>query len=160
MNPAAERSVLVVDDDPSIRNLLSAVLRRRGLEVDVASNGEDALSALQVRSYRTVLLDLMMPNLNGQGFLTLLAAWPAEKRPLILVVTASDESDLLELDRSLVAGIIRKPFDIFEVAHLVQACSERVHGETSPIIDLAASSSRRRTIPIARQSSDDPEPRR
>jgi two-component system, OmpR family, response regulator len=154
MNATAERTVLVVDDDPSIRNLLSAVLRRRGLEVDVASNGEEALDALRLHSHRIVLLDLMMPHVNGQGFLTLLTSWPAERRPLILVVTASDEADLRELDRSLVAGIIRKPFDIFEVAELVRACAERPQGESSPIIDLAASSSRRRSIPILRPPDD------
>jgi two-component system OmpR family response regulator len=142
--------VLVVDDDPSIRNLLSAVLRRRGLDVDVAANGEEALAALHRQPYRIVLLDLMMPNVNGQSFLAMLSSWPMDRRPLILVVTASDEADLRELDRGLVAGVIRKPFDIFEVADLVRSCAEREPGQSSPLIDLAASSSRRKTIPIGR----------
>jgi DNA-binding response OmpR family regulator len=101
-----------------------AVLLRRGLQVDLAANGAEALHLLAEKRYAILLLDLMMPLVNGQDVVAALTALPPDQRPLILVITAGDESDVRELDRTAVAGVIRKPFDIFEVAELVRACTE------------------------------------
>lgn len=121
-----ERRILVVDDDQAIRNLLCAVLRRRGLEVDVAENGAEGLGMLADRSYGIILLDLMMPLVDGHLFLRRLQDLKIEPRPIVLVISASDESDFRKLERGSVSAIIRKPFDIFELAELVGACVETV----------------------------------
>jgi DNA-binding response OmpR family regulator len=124
----AER-VLVVDDDHAIRNLLRVILRRRELEVDTAADGEEALRKMAAVPYRVLLLDLMMPQVDGHAFLETIAHMEENERPLVLVITASDDSELRRLDRRTVAGIIRKPFDIVEVADLVTACIHRSPAE-------------------------------
>jgi DNA-binding response OmpR family regulator len=121
--------VLVVDDDHAIRNLLRVILRRRELEVDTAADGEEALRKLAAVPYRILLLDLMMPQVDGHAFLETIAHMDEHERPLVLVITASDDGALRRLDRRTVAGIIRKPFDIVEVADLVTACIQRSPAE-------------------------------
>src|SRR5438105_4649873 len=65
MSTQLQKRVLVVDDDASTCELLSVVLEQRGLQVDVASDGQQALDLLRETSYAVVLLDLIMPVLDG-----------------------------------------------------------------------------------------------
>lgn len=105
-----ERRVLVVDDDDAIRALLFTVLRRRGFAVDQARNGLEAMELLDRCSYTLMLLDLMMPRMNGWEVLEQLTRRAVDRRPLVLVLTAGSEPR--DLDSSLVAGTLRKPFDV------------------------------------------------
>ena len=107
---AIEKRVLVVDDDDAIRALLCTILRRRGIPVDSARNGAEALARCEHCRYAIVLLDLMMPHLNGYQVLEVFSGRRREDRPLILVLTAGTEPRHLSAD--LVAGTIRKPFDV------------------------------------------------
>jgi|tagenome__1003787_1003787.scaffolds.fasta_scaffold20766251_3 CheY-like chemotaxis protein len=67
--PSAPRRVLIVDDDPDLSDVLRRVLHRRGYIVQVARNGREALAALrQAQGPDVVLLDLMMPEMNGWEF--------------------------------------------------------------------------------------------
>lgn len=134
VNQHTEQRILVVDDDQAIRNLLCAVLERRGLDVDFAENGAEGLVRLAERPYAIILLDLMMPLVDGHQFLERLRDMKLEPRPVVLVISASDESDFRKLERGSVSAIIRKPFDIFELADLVGACigssSDRSRGDS------------------------------
>jgi CheY-like chemotaxis protein len=105
-----EKRVLVVDDDDAIRALLCTILRRRGIPVDSARNGADALVRCEQCRYDVILLDLMMPELSGYEVLDTFAKRRPEDRPLIIVLTAGAEPRNLSPD--LVAGTIRKPFDV------------------------------------------------
>ncbi len=116
---AKEKRVLVVDDDDAIRALLCTILRRRGLAVDSARNGAEALVRCEQCRYAVVLLDLMMPQLNGYEVLNAFAARRREERPLILVLTAGAEPRDLSAD--LVAGTIRKPFDVEMIVDTISA---------------------------------------
>jgi len=109
--------VLVVDDDAGIRNLLSTGLRRLGLSVDGVNNGAEALDRIEKNDYSVVLLDAMMPIINGLETLNLIAL--TEKRPVILLLTALPDGVIKPLDASLVAAIIRKPFDFWQVTEVV-----------------------------------------
>ena len=60
-----ERSVLVVDDDDAIRTLITRVLLRANFDVAQAGNGSEALAKLRTRPFRTVVLDLMIPRIDG-----------------------------------------------------------------------------------------------
>ena len=123
MNP--DKRVLIVDDDEAIRNLLGAVLRKRSLTVEMAPDGRHALDRLTAgERYDLILLDLMMPNLDGAGFLAHLSALPLEVRPMIVLITASHDADFDRVDQRMVAGLVRKPFDIFELADLVEGSIE------------------------------------
>ena len=123
MTAEQHRRVLVVDDDPEVRRILSAALTSRGLLVDEAADGEAALSALRENTYSVVLLDLLMPALDGFGVLDVLQAEPMPSPPVVLVLTGADRQIVERLDPQRIHGIVRKPFDAHELGALVVACS-------------------------------------
>ena len=117
---AGDKRVLVVDDDNAIRSLVATVLRRRGLNVDTARNGVEALERLESCRYLVLLLDLMMPAMNGWDVLDHLDTLPPRERPIVIVLTAGSEPRAFKAD--LVAGMVRKPFDIDLLVDTVAGC--------------------------------------
>ncbi len=115
-----EKRILVVDDDDAIRMLLLTILRRRGLVVDSARHGGEAVELFDRCAYSVVLLDLMMPQLNGWEVLAHLEQLPEESRPLVIVLTAGNEPR--DLNPKLVAGTVRKPFDVELLLDTITAC--------------------------------------
>ena len=115
-----EKRILIVDDDDAIRTLLFTVLRRRGLLVDTARNGVEAMERCGNCRYSVVLLDLMMPLMSGWDVLSRLEKVPLEQRPFVIVLTAGLEPR--NLDPRLVSGTLRKPFDIEMLVDTVSAC--------------------------------------
>jgi CheY-like chemotaxis protein len=115
--------VLVVDDDAITREILSSVLEERSLTVDLAANGQEALNLLHKNTYSVILLDLMMPVLDGFSVLDRLGDLD-KPLPVVLVVTGADRPALSQLVSQRIHGIVRKPFDPAELASLVVACAE------------------------------------
>jgi DNA-binding response OmpR family regulator len=115
-----EKRILVVDDDYAIRALLFTVMRRRGFLVDAANDGAAALERLDHCRYAILLLDLMMPRINGWQVLEELTERPPQERPLVIVLTAGTEPRTFPPD--LVAATIRKPFDVELLVDTVSAC--------------------------------------
>lgn len=115
-----EKRILIVDDDDPIRALLVTVLRRRSYRVDAARNGVEALEHLEKCRYALVVLDLMMPRMNGYEVLEHLKDLPPATRPLVLVLTAGLE--VRKFDTQLVVGTIHKPFDIELLVDTVGGC--------------------------------------
>ena len=115
-----EKRILVVDDDEAIRALLLTILRRRGFHVDVARNGAEALERLEKCRYVVMLLDLMMPIVNGWEVLESLQGRPKEDRPVTIVLTAGTEPRDLSAD--VVAGTVKKPFDVELLLDGITAC--------------------------------------
>jgi len=85
---AVQRRVLVVDDDPSIRELLERVLTMQELTVDVADGGARAVELLAENHYAVVLLDLMMPGIDGFSILDRIGSGEVTSPPVVLVVVA------------------------------------------------------------------------
>ncbi len=115
------RRVLVVDDDRQVRQILVATLRQKSLTIDEAADGREAIDLLRQHTYNVVLLDILMPNVNGFGVLTAIDEG-AVNAPIVLVVSGAERSLLKELDSKQIHGIVRKPFDPEEVANVVAAC--------------------------------------
>ncbi len=90
--PAAPASILVVDDDPDTRQLLRRMLEPAGYAVEEADNGKRALSAMEARRPSLVLLDLMMPEMDGFEFLMELGARDEWRDVPVVVLTAKDLS--------------------------------------------------------------------
>ena len=92
--PAQHRGViLVVDDNDDNRDMLARRLRRQGYEVLTAAGGRAALEALAAAPADLVLLDVMMPDLDGYGVLQQLKADPALRDIPVLMISALDELD-------------------------------------------------------------------
>ena len=119
------KRVLVADDDDSIRRLLITLVRRENLEVDAAADGQQAIALLEQKRYDVILLDLMMPRVDGFGVVEYLRTHVTDPKPVVLVITAYADQKFKEVDSDIVAGVIRKPFEVFEIAQLVRLCTSR-----------------------------------
>jgi two-component system, chemotaxis family, chemotaxis protein CheY len=112
--------VLVVDDDEDIREALEMVLETNGHPVVVASDGVQALAHLKREKLRpcVILLDLMMPGMNGFELHERLCAEPELAAIPIVVITGAG-ADIEELATPLTSEILRKPFDLHTVLKAV-----------------------------------------
>ncbi|HEY8207480.1 MAG TPA: response regulator [Myxococcaceae bacterium] len=114
--PPARKPVLVVDDDRDIREGLQDLLESEGHTVFTASDGQDALEVLAtIPRPGLVLLDLMMPRMNGQRFLQHVRGDPALAQLSIVVLTAAPAT----VQDVAVAGLLRKPPDLDELLRIV-----------------------------------------
>ena len=119
-----QKRILVVDDDQEIRDLLTVVLEKHGLMVNAASDGGMAIELLREFQYAVVLVDLLMPGVDGFELLDHIAGRDGVSPPVVLVITAADRTAIERLDAQRIQGIVRKPFDPEEIARLVVACAE------------------------------------
>jgi CheY-like chemotaxis protein len=114
--------ILVVDDEPDIRTLLRIALERvEEFEVVVVASGADALTELAARTFDVVLLDVMMPGMDGLETLERLRALPGGDAVAVAFLTARAQIADVEAYRAAgVADVLTKPFD-------PKALVERVH---------------------------------
>ena len=122
--PKDEKRILIVDDDAAIRTLLFTILRRRGLLVDTAKHGVEALERLAQCHYALMLLDLMMPVMNGWNVLEQVTAMDPKLRPAVVLLTAGTEPR--DFNPDIVAGSVRKPFDVELLYDMVIGCISAV----------------------------------
>jgi adenylate cyclase len=118
--------ILVVDDTEANRDLLSRRLRRQGHAVDTADGGRSALEAMSKSEFDLILLDLMMPDINGLQILTWLKANPAVQHIPVIMISALDEID--SIVRCIEAGAedyLPKPFDPVLLGARIEASLER-----------------------------------
>lgn len=104
------KKLIVVDDDLYIRELYEEILKDEGYTVDTASNGEEALNKLQQGGYDIVLLDIMMPKLDGLGVMDALnKAQPPVKNGPIILLTNLDHDPLIKdaMSKGAAAFIIK-----------------------------------------------------
>lgn len=126
------RRILVIDDDLAIRVLLQAVLRRMKFDVALAEDGAAGLERLANDApYDLVLLDLMMPRLNGYEFIEQIGQRYPENRPHIIVFTAAGKRGVEKIPADSVCNSILKPFDLDTFIDIITACLDRNH-QTDP----------------------------
>ncbi len=121
MTNEQHRRVLVVDDDPTVREILRAALRQKSLTVDAASDGKEAIEFLREHTYGVVLLDLLMPVADGFDVLDSIDT-SGPNPSVVLVVSGADRATLERLDARRIHGVVRKPFEPQDVAAIVAAC--------------------------------------
>lgn len=117
------KSVLVVDDDPDIQLLLRLELAAEGYDVATADDGLQALERIAALHPDVVLLDVMMPELDGWGVLRALA----DPKPAVIVITglATDRDEHYRNAVELGAlGYVSKPFDSHKLLELVATAAE------------------------------------
>src|SRR5512142_3348477 len=91
-----ECAILVVEDDAAIRRLVRMVLERIGYIVECASDGIEAVLKMGVNDYDVIILDLMMPNLDGFAFMTTLAQNDPDRLRRIIITSAASPAVIRE----------------------------------------------------------------
>ena len=118
---ADERRILIVDDDPVILRLLKVNFEMEGFSVMTAENGEDGVSAATRETPDIILLDVMMPGMNGLQAAEKLRAQASTKEIPIIFVSAKAQS--VDVKAGLQAGAVdyvTKPFDPVELVEKVE----------------------------------------
>src|SRR5437867_4732222 len=121
--PGSGPAVLVIDDDLALRGLFTTLLSRSGFNVDCANDGREAYDHLSCHTYSVILLDLMMPDVNG---FELLARLQRESPALLeraIVMTGASQRAIEHLDTSNIWALVRKPFDIDSLVPSTLACA-------------------------------------
>jgi DNA-binding response OmpR family regulator len=122
----------VIDDDLAIRVLLQAVLKRMKFEVHLAEDGAAGLDKLQRDgAFDLILLDLMMPRLNGYEFIAQITQTSPDARPHIVVFTAAGKRGVDKIPPNSVCNSILKPFDLDTFVDIIGECLNRAHSTSS-----------------------------
>ncbi|PLZ83929.1 response regulator [Fischerella muscicola CCMEE 5323] len=114
-----KKQILVVDDVIDNSLLLATILESEGYQVDIASSGYTAIAKIEANPPSLVLLDLMMPELDGYE----VAKWIRQNQPsvAIVIVTAYDELPAFDQQQLQIDGFLHKPINIDELLMQVQA---------------------------------------
>ena len=122
--PMADRKrALVVDDDDPIRLMLTKLVERQNLEVDAARDGQEAIDRIDADGYSLIVLDMMMPRVDGFGVLQHLQEHYPHKLKCTIIASAIPESEIKRRFDKPVYRIHTKPFDVAKLIADVQACA-------------------------------------
>jgi DNA-binding response OmpR family regulator len=151
-------SVLVVDDEPTIGEVVGAYLRRAGYETRIAADGRAALAAVAEHSPDLIVLDLMLPGVDGLEVMRRVRERPDRATAIILLTAKGEESDRVIGLRLGADDYVVKPFSPAELVARVDAVLRRLNTVTAhepPLklggleIDPAARQARRDGEPVA-----------
>jgi DNA-binding response OmpR family regulator len=127
---AAARSVLVVEDDAHISELVCLHLQLEGYSCEAIANGAEALARLNARSFDLVVLDLMLPGLDGIAICRAMRRQGPNRRTPVLMLTARrEESDTVLGLESGADDYLAKPFGVRELVARVNALTRRAQGQ-------------------------------
>ena len=126
--------ILLVEDEPRLLRSLAKALREEGYAVDTSEDGADGLYKAQNYDYDTIVLDVMLPKLDGW---TILERLRRQKRTPVLMLTARDtpQDRVRGLDTGADDYLI-KPFDLSELFARLRALIRRAAGSVQPVIEL------------------------
>ena len=129
--------IMIVEDDPDICEILSYNLEQEGFEVEIFHNGQKALDSLIADPASLVLLDLMLPGLNGLEFTRIVRKNDQTfNLPIIMITARSEEMDLLYGLEQGADDYITKPFRPKEVIARVKAMLRRHHRDEDKVIEI------------------------
>jgi two-component system, OmpR family, response regulator len=126
--------LLIIEDEPDLLSSLAQALREEGYAVDTANNGEDGLYKAENYNYDAVVLDVMLPKLDGWQ---ILARLRKQKKTPVLMLTARDQSR--DRVRGLDTGAddyVVKPFDLAELFARLRALIRRSANKTTNAIQI------------------------
>jgi phosphate regulon transcriptional regulator PhoB len=136
------QNILVIDDEPDIVDLVSYNLRKEGFVVSTASDGEEGLRMIQTEDFALVILDLMLPGIQGMELCRILKKdVKTEKLPIIMLTAKVEEVDRIIGLESGADDYMTKPFSPRELVARVKAVLRRTgpvttEGDTIHIGDL------------------------
>jgi DNA-binding response OmpR family regulator len=158
---AGERRALVVEDEPSIREIVRLHLELGGFAVDEVDDGRQALDRSRAQAFDLILLDVMLPGLDGISVCRAIRAEPTNATTPILMITARDsESDTVLGLESGADDYLAKPFGVRELMARVAAITRRhdraqadapATGDVVRVAGLAIDGDRRRVTVRGRE---------
>jgi DNA-binding response OmpR family regulator len=116
------KRILIADDDPDIIDLLESYFRKCGYDVTAKVNGKDALQAAEAEKFDLVLLDVMMPYIDGYHVASEISSRYGSESPKIIIMTSRDVAS--EKGIALLSGAndaVQKPFSLDELDAKVKA---------------------------------------
>lgn len=113
------KHILAVDDESDIRTIIEALLTSKGYKVDTAVDGEDALVKLNQGAYDLVILDIMMPKLDGYGVLEELRKRGLGDLPVIMLTAKSTDKDVWKGYEEGITYYVTKPFENVRLSNIV-----------------------------------------
>ena len=117
----AKTSILIADDDASNREVLTYYLRRQGFDVQAVADGELALAAIAARRFALVLLDVVMPGLDGLEALRRIRLTHAARELPVILFTGLDAPDALDTAGELGANAwLAKPYQLADLLAAVR----------------------------------------
>lgn len=127
------RKVLVVDDEKVILSLLESTLSRAGYEVTTADDGIEAMEKLREDVPDFIVLDIVMPVMDGYEMLAQLQSDPRYKDiPVIILTARAQEADMVKGWRSGVAGYITKPINVDHFVTMLKRLEQFMDNGTPP----------------------------
>lgn len=131
-------TVLVVEDDPATQSVLSRIAQREGFAVIAAVDGAEALSVLAQRSVDGILLDLLLPKIDGFAIMRHLRETNLSLLQRTIVITAVGEAVTRTCEElAYVASFRRKPTGIMDIASDLRACLPRPRKTGGPTLQPA-----------------------
>ncbi|AYN93316.1 MULTISPECIES: response regulator [Pseudomonas] len=118
-------TILVVDDEFLIAEILSFALEDAGFQVKTASNGQKALDALLREQPALVITDFMMPLMNGMELAQAIHDHP-DLKAIPIILTTGAQAHIAQQNQHLFNAIFEKPFDVFKVIDTVKALTDTV----------------------------------
>lgn len=116
------KRALVVDDDDPIRTMLAKVVERQNLDVDTARDGVEAIERIDEDGYSVIVLDLMMPRVDGYGVLQHMQTHHPDMLGCTIIASAVPESEILRQFDLPVYRIHAKPFDMTKLIADIREC--------------------------------------
>lgn len=154
---SAPAKLLVVDDEESVRSLICRILRDSGYDVESAVDGRDALAKIAARLPDLIVLDLMMPELDGWGVVDALRArGPAP--PVLMLTARSDYDTFARAVREGVTAFISKPFRLQELLSATRRILEQASREPEPVSEERRREGRRTLLAEVKVFSRDGAP--
>jgi DNA-binding response OmpR family regulator len=129
--------ILIVEDEPRLAENIARSLREgAGYAVDIANDGQEGLFLAESDAYDTILLDLMLPKIDGLHLLNKIRQ--AKQRTPVLVLTARDDKEsIVALLNAGADDYLTKPFDLGELMARTKALIRRGKGQPSPVLAIA-----------------------
>jgi len=127
----ARKRALVVDDDDPIRMMLAKIVERQNLSVDTARDGAEAIQQLDRDDYDVILLDLMMPRVDGYGVVRHIEQHHPDRLGRTIIASAVPENEILHKIRVPVFRIHAKPFDLQKLIADIRECVGNGNGSGS-----------------------------
>lgn len=127
--------ILVVEDEKDLNNIITKHLKKNNFSVDSVFNGEEALEYLDYGTYDLIILDIMLPKVNGYEVIKKLRENKNETAVLMLTAKDSIEDKIKGLDLGADDYLI-KPFDFGELLARIRALVRRKYGNTSNTMEI------------------------